>query len=189
MVERRLFGHVVDTVGTEWGKAWSTVVDVGLKSLRVETNPHHLALFESDEQVMITTYEVSFAGTEGTISFILPLTSLRPVQKQLASSVLDAGGEDDTSWREPLADALCNVKLACVAELGTAELTLRELSSLEEGQIVRLNRDPDTFITLYIEGVPKLEGKPAVQHGNLSIEVFGAVRSEEGPAAQEKKAS
>ncbi len=189
VVERRLFGHVVNTIGNEWGKSWSTVADVGLKPVRVETNPHHLALFESEEQVMLTTYDVNFAGMEGTITFIIPVTALRPVQKQLASTVLDAGGEDESAWRDPIAASLLKVKLACVAELGTAELSLRELSSLEEGQIVRLDRDPDTPITLYIEGAPKLQGKPAVQHGNLSLEVIGTFRADEEPVAQEKKAS
>ncbi len=174
-VEKRLFGHIVDTFSTELTKAWAGVADFGVKAQRVETDPKHLALFDGDETVMCTKYDTSFAGCEGTILFVIPRSSMRPIEKKLSGGLLDVGADDESGWREPLEALMGQVKVSTVAELGTTHMSLRELSQLEEGQILRLDRDPHTAVTVYVEGVAKLKGTPTVQHGNLAIEVTDVV--------------
>ena len=175
-VEKRLYGHIVDTFSEELSGAWANVADIGLKPQRVETDPKHLALFDGDETVMCTKFETSFAGCEGTILFVIPRSSMRPVEKKLSGGLLDAGGDDESGWREPLEALMGQVKVSTVAELGTASMSLRALSQLEVGQILRLDRDPQTAVTVYVEGVAKLQGTPTVQHGNLAIEVTDVVQ-------------
>lgn|GEM_PF-5208548 len=184
-VEKRLFGHIVDTFSREMSMAWASVADIGMKAQRVETDPKHLALFDRDEAVMCTKYETSFAGCEGTILFVIPRASMRPLEKKLSGGLLDVGGDEDSGWREPLERLMGQVRVSTVAELGSASMSLRELSQLEEGQVLRLDRDPQTAVTVYVEGVAKLQGMPTVQHGNLAIEVTEFVERNETTSDQE----
>ncbi|HIA03159.1 MAG TPA: hypothetical protein EYN06_00780 [Myxococcales bacterium] len=175
-VERRLFARVSARIGEELTRAWDGVATFGIRPLRVETDPKHIAIFEASEMVVDMQFEVEVAGVQGQIHLIVPQAALRPVEKKLASGLLDTGTDEAPSWRKPLTKVMRNVTLQCTAELGRTYITVRELISLKEGDVIRLDRDPENPITLYLEGSPKLTGHPTLQHGNIAVEVVSVVR-------------
>lgn len=170
-VERRLFAHLVNTLGKALTKAWDGVAPLGIRPLRAETDPRHVAIFEHAEMVVDTVFDVEVAGCSGKVHIVLPHAALRPIEKKLASGLLDAGPEDASSWKAPLTGLLRDVTCVCTAELGRTTITVRELLSLATGDVIRLDRDPENPITVYVEGAPKLLGTPTLEHGNIAIEV------------------
>jgi flagellar motor switch protein FliM len=42
---------------------------------------------------------------------------------------------------------------------------------LKVGDILWLDRDPDSLIIIFVEGLPRLQGTPTLEHGNIAIEV------------------
>ena len=177
-VERRLFAHLVRTIGAELTTAWDGVTPLTIRPLRAETDSKHIALFEPGEMVVDTVFEVETAGCKGKIHFIVPQASLKPIEKQLASGLLDSGDDGQVSWRRPLTKLMHGVKVQCTAELGRTVMSLRELLSMKEGDIVRLDREPHNPITFYVEGAPKLMGVPTVTHGNIALEVCSKVTTD-----------
>lgn len=174
-VERRLFAHVVRTIGAELTTAWDGVTHLTIHPLRAETESKHIALFEPGEMVVDMVFEVDMAGCKGKIHFIVPQASLKPIEKQLASGLLDNGDDRQVSWGRPLTALMHGVRAQCTAELGRTVMSLRDLLAMKEGDIVRLDREPHNPITFYVEGAPKLMGVPTVMHGNIALEVCSKV--------------
>ena len=178
-VERRLFDHVVRTLGKDLTRAWDGVAPLAIKPVRVETEIKHVAIFEPSEMVVDTMFEVEVAGCRGEVHLILPQSALRPIEKKLTSGLLDANEDEATSWAAPLTALMREVTVQVTAELGSSTVSLRELMALKVGDIVRLDRDPESPIVLFVEGTPKLFGTPTLSHGNIAVEVSGATQPKE----------
>jgi flagellar motor switch protein FliM len=176
-VEKRLYGRIVRMISAEMTNAWNGVAHIGMRPIRVETDPKQLAIFEPNEMIVDTRFEIEIGDLQGSLQIIVPQGSLRPVEKKLASGLLDIGGDETASWANPLMDLMQSVTVLCTAELGRTKCTVRELMSLQKGDVIRLDRDPVNPVTLYVEGIPKLLGSPTLQHGNIALEVVSVVTS------------
>jgi len=84
--------------------------------------------------------------------------------------------EEVTITADPrMAEALREVPVELVAELGRATLGLREVLELKVGQILRLSRAVDDPVVVRVAGIGKLLGKPVVSRGQLAVEVRGRI--------------
>jgi flagellar motor switch protein FliM len=184
-VERRLFAHLTRLIGAELTAAWDGVAEFRISPVRAETEPRQVAIFEATEMVVHTTFQVEAAGAEGAIHLLVPQSAFRPIEKKLASGLLESGAEEGPGWGGPLRNLFESVTVQCTAELGRTTLSLRELSALKAGDLIRLDRDPHTPITVYVEKSPKLLGSPTVRHGNIAVEVVAKVRPD-GPRSDPK---
>lgn len=80
--------------------------------------------------------------------------------------------EEETS--DPrMAEALYEVPVEIVAELGRVRLGLRRVLSLEVGQVLRLATAVDDPVIVRVGGVEKFCGAPVISRGQLSVEIRG----------------
>ena len=95
---------------------------------------------------------------------VAPLKALESASKEQ-----DDEGEDPNDPR--MAEALIEVPVEVVAELGRVRLGLRRVLSLEVGQVLRLATAVDDPVIVRIGGVEKLHGAPVISRGQVSVEV------------------
>jgi flagellar motor switch protein FliM len=72
-----------------------------------------------------------------------------------------------------MAEALTEVPVEVVAELGRVRLGLRRVLSLEVGQVLRLATAVDDPVIVRVAGVEKFRGAPVISRGQLSVEIRG----------------
>src|SRR3954471_13564323 len=77
-----------------------------------------------------------------------------------------------------MAEALSEVPVEVICELGSVKLGLRRVLSLQAGQVLRLDTAVDDPVTVRIAGVKKFVGVPVISRGQLAVEVRG--RHEDG---------
>ncbi len=80
-------------------------------------------------------------------------------------------GEEASDPR--MAEAICEVPVEVVAELGRVRLGLRRVLSLEVGQVLRLATAVDDLVSVRIGGIEKFRGAPVISRGQVSIEIRG----------------
>jgi len=174
-VERRLFNYLVEALSEAVSESWEAVTEFGIRPTRIETDTRQVALFEPGEMVVVSSFEVTVLGCTGSIHLIIQQSSLRPVEKKLASGLLEEGADESDGWGAVLTRLMREVTVACSAELGRTEMTLRELLALQVGDVVRLDRDPQSPITVFVEGASKMLGVPTMRHGNIAVEIVRKV--------------
>jgi flagellar motor switch protein FliM len=82
--------------------------------------------------------------------------------------------EDDEESSDPrMAEALVEVPVEVVAELGRVRLGLRRVLSLEVGQVLRLATAVDDPVIVRVGGLEKFRGVPVISRGQLSVEIRG----------------
>ena len=70
-----------------------------------------------------------------------------------------------------IAEALREIDLPVVAELGRVTLGLRRVLALEVGDIVRLQTATDDPVSIRVGGIEKFDAAPVVSRGQLAIEI------------------
>jgi flagellar motor switch protein FliM len=85
------------------------------------------------------------------------------------------GQDDETEEQNDprMAEALTEVPVEVVAELGRVRLGLRRVLSLEVGQVLRLATAVDDPVIVRVAGVEKFRGAPVISRGQLSVEIRG----------------
>jgi len=80
-------------------------------------------------------------------------------------------GFEPTPADPRLAEALRDVPLDVVAELGTVPIGLRRILGWRVGDVVRLRTATDESVAVLVGGVKKFEGSPIMSRGQLAIEI------------------
>lgn len=180
--EERTLRELVETIGNAQRFGWRDVLPtVRLKYVRAQVDPRHAAILNPADMVLESPLSVELGGVEGKIRLLVPLTALRPLEKQLTKTVVDTGAEPEDGWHDRIGELLHHAPVEVVAELGRTTMTLRQLLELGVGDLVRLGNDPGSPIVLTVEGVSKYEGLPSVHQGNYAVRLTGtAVRKGSG---------
>lgn len=111
--------------------------------------------------------ELSFAGDGTPASVILAIS---------ADALDDAVRENDEATAQKgdpkVAEALQNVELQVVAELGRLSLGLRRVVALREGHVLRLPTLVESPISLTLGGIQKFQATPVTSRGQLAVEIL-----------------
>jgi flagellar motor switch protein FliM len=112
--------------------------------------------------------ECAFEGIAGDarISIAMGAEALESASRGNAEEI-----EDSSDPR--MAEALTEVPVEVVAELGRVKLGLRRVLSLEVGQVLRLVTAVDDPVIVRIGGIEKFRGAPVISRGQLSVEIRG----------------
>ncbi len=72
-----------------------------------------------------------------------------------------------------MAEAVKDVPIEFVAELGRLKVGLRSLLAWRVGQVIRLSTAVDDPVQLRVAGVTKFAGRPVISRGQLAVEIRG----------------
>jgi flagellar motor switch protein FliM len=97
--------------------------------------------------------------------------SLAMGAEALEAAIKDKESEDPALGDPRFAEALCEVPVEVVAELGRVSLGLRRLLTLQPGQILRLSTAVDDPAVVRVAGVAKFTGSPVISRGQLAIQI------------------
>lgn len=112
--------------------------------------------------------ECAFEGIPGDARIAISMGA-----EALESASKGSESEADESNDPRMAEALLEVPVEVVAELGRVRLGLRRVLSLEVGQVLRLATAVDDPVLVRVGGVEKFRGAPVISRGQLSVEIRG----------------
>jgi flagellar motor switch protein FliM len=166
--ERLIIRRIVEFIDLSLRIAWSEFCPVSIRLIRAEVDPRHAAVFGPGDRVCEFRMDIEWDDVVGDVRFILPMEALRPFEKRLALTTVTPKSSSDAGWQAEMREALFDVPVALKANLGEAELTVRQLLDLKEGDYLRLNRDPESLLDMFVEDLPLFAVKPSVQQGNVA---------------------
>jgi flagellar motor switch protein FliM len=112
--------------------------------------------------------ECAFEGIAGDARISIAMGA-----EALESASKDQSDEGEEANDPRMEEAICEVPVEVVAELGRVRLGLRRVLSLEVGQVLRLATAVDDPVIVRIGGVEKFRGAPVISRGQVSVEIRG----------------
>jgi flagellar motor switch protein FliM len=167
-------GIIVRVLGN-MREAWSQVIDLRPRLGQIETNPQFAQIVPPTEMVVLVTLETKVGDVEGMMNFCIPYLTIEPIISKLSaqywySSVRRGATTENLNI---LRERLATVEVSVVAEVGSMQLTVREVLALSVGDVIRLPnvRATDPMV-LKIGNQPKFLCKPGVVGKKLAVQII-----------------
>ena len=170
-IENRLIKQIVFKILADLEKAWKPVFPIKIDYLRSEFNPQFARIVMPAELVVITKFSVEIAEIEDSITICIPYSSVEPIREKLCARFQSDQLERDNTWIERLEKEIKETKAEVCVELAKTTLQVKDLLSLKKGDIIKLNKDIKSPLTLKVEGIPKFLGYAGVLKGNMAFKI------------------
>jgi len=166
LAQSALVGRITRALADDFAEAVRAEVGIGLL---VEVQ-HSVARGDEREANFSDGLSVdcSFDGLAGSARITIAIG---------AEALESAARENDPPTAQAgdprMAEALSDVPIEIVAQLGTVKLGLRRVLSLQPGQVLRLDTAVDDPVSVRVAGVTKFVGVPVISRGQLAVEIRG----------------
>jgi flagellar motor switch protein FliM len=174
-IETSLIGKVVGLAIEVLNEAWNPVHPIEFQFLRSEFNPFAVTIAPPSDVVVVVTIEVEFEQECTTLSICIPYSTLEPIKGKLSTSVQSTRLEVDSAlsrrMQTNIQETVCEVSV----QLARGTVKLKDLLSLEVGDVMNLETMPNEEARIMVEGTPKLYGHVGSLHGNRAVRITRAI--------------
>jgi len=155
-------------------EAWSNVIDLRPRLGNIETNPQFAQIVPPSDMVVLITLETKVGDVEGMTNFCIPYLTIEPIITKLSaqywySSIRKGGTTENLAI---LKKRLDTVFINLIAELGSLDVSLKDVLNLQKGDIIKLERNKvnDNMI-LKIGNKKKFFARPGVVGSHMSVQI------------------
>ncbi|BDX19302.1 MAG: flagellar motor switch protein FliM [Pseudomonadales bacterium] len=171
--ELRVVRMVLDQAFVDLKEAWQAVHDVTFEYVNSEVNPALANIVSPSEVVVVSTFHIELDGGGGDLHVTMPYSMIEPLREVLDSGVQSDVDEHDERWVRALREEITGVKVPLNATVVKTELKLRDLLSMQAGDVIPVEM-PD-YMVLCANGVPTFKSKLGSVKGNLALQILGPV--------------
>ena len=175
-IELSLLRDLGNGLFRELANAWDQVIKLNPSPVEIVLSPQQLQGILPSEIILLVRHTVRLFDGEGSLSVILPASTLEPIMPRLNARILFANPRRTTSDAETRADVigqLMEVPLTVRVEIGRTTLTVAELLALTVGDVVVLQAPVDHPLPVLVEEVPCFQGFPGRKGRALAVRIAG----------------
>jgi len=166
-----MIGKVVKACLKDLDKAWSPVESVKTAYVRSEVNPQFATIVPPTDLVIVSKFELELEQSSGTISLCMPYAMIEPIRNKLSSGFQSDALEIDRTWRSRMESIIRASLIDVSVELGKTEISGERLINLKKGDIIQLEKDAESSLIGYVEGIAKVSGYAGVQRGYQALQI------------------
>jgi len=140
----------------------------------IETNPQFTQIVPPNDMVVIVTLQAKIGQAEGLINLCIPYLVLEPVMSKLTTTFWVASSISKQASSENMDALERKLKKALVpltVELGSTTITVQELLDLAVGDVLQLETNVDSPLSLIIGKKEKFKCKPGISGNRIAIQV------------------
>ncbi|MEZ4744201.1 MAG: flagellar motor switch protein FliM [Bdellovibrionota bacterium] len=170
-IEIKIARRVVLSAIDDLEKAWEPVYPLKVGYSRTEINPQFVAVVPPSDVVIATTFDVELEKVSGTIKIVVPYATLEPIKSKLSVGFQSEQLEVDYIWIHRIKEQIMKTHSNIRVGLGEADITVRDLLSLNVGDIIQLNADATQPLEVSVEGISKFHCIPGVLKGQRAVKI------------------
>ncbi len=169
-IEMQTIQRVVSHALADFAEALAPLHPIGCAYTRCETNPISVAICAPTDQILMLPFHCDLGGGALPLTLAIPFAMLEPIRAKLGEPEAVERGPDAT-WMSALAGAVQGSDVTMSVELGTAEVTAREVLALKVGDVLAIDTRADDPLAVYVEGIRLMTGVPGISRGNNAVRV------------------
>ncbi|MBI1819238.1 MAG: flagellar motor switch protein FliM [Nitrospirae bacterium] len=179
-IEQKFIQKMVDLLIVDLQKAWYPVYPSTISMVRREINPQFAMIVAPTEVTVTVIYKLELEDKVWNIYLCLPYPTIEPIREKLYGGFQSDQLEVDRQWGERFKNQLQGCNVDVTAELGTADIKLRDLLELSAGDIILLDKGVNENLYLKVEDRIKFFGTAGVFNGNTAVKIKKVVQNQEG---------
>ena len=160
---------------------WENVVEINPHLERIETNSQYAQIISPNEMIAIVTMNIKIGGVEGLMNICLPYITLEDVIDKINTRYWYANiqSHDETDYTQAIESIISRAEVPVKAVLGKSVISVGEFSSLMPGDIVRLDREVEDELDIYVGNIRKFTALPGSSGDKYAVRVTSVIREEQ----------
>jgi flagellar motor switch protein FliM len=153
-------------------RAFASLHELSSRISRVETNWKLLNILTPETEMIQVVFHLQAGELQGELRLMIPYFSLEPLKDKLRDEWVQFTERDQhANWAQFLGTALKDMEIPLAAAWGHLSLTIQEILSLGEGDIITIDYDEDSPITVLAAQQPKLKAMPGIRNGKKAVRI------------------
>ena len=131
-------------------------------------------------RIAIVTMNIKIGDVEGLMNVCLPYITLEPVIEKLNTRYWYSNiqNQDDSNYRHAIESLIHKAQIPVRTVLGKSVISVRDFSSLVAGDIIRLDRNVDDELDIYVGNIKKFTALPGTTGDKYAVRITSVVREE-----------
>jgi len=172
-IELNVLKTILADACTDINKAFSQLVDLRTSVIKLENNPRLVSLVEPEAEVIVGTFNVKAGDLSGEINLVFPFATLEPL-RELLRQLLNIQTITST-WQDILEDVVIDLPATIVAQSGTINLSINDILAMQVGDVLNIDYNPNSPLTILVEDQPKFTAIPGSHNGKKAISLIGDI--------------
>ena len=171
-IELQIVKKVVELAINDLEISWSTIEKIGCSFQRTEINPQFVGIVPPTDVVIASTFDVELEQASGTISIVIPYSTIEPIKQKLSTGFqVESDQTDKKLWTSIIKEQLLDTDVDIKVNLGETEIKLKDLMNLKIGDVISLTQDSSGELDVQVENVKKFKGYYGVHHGTVAMQI------------------
>ena len=178
-IELNLLDQILRVITQNMREVWAPIMDMYPVIEAKESSPNVVQIVAQNEIVIMVVMEIVIGQTSGMMNICYPVITIESLLPKLASRDLMLSETSSRKSRnKELRALLRGAKVEIEAVLGYANLTMREILGLNEGDIIKLDRPADDTVVVKVDGREKFIADFGVKRYRRAIKIREILRTE-----------
>ncbi len=160
---------------------WQNVLSIQPRLERIETNSQYAQIISPSEMIAIITINVRIGEVEGLMNICLPYLVLEDVIDKLNTKYWYANMQqyDETDYADVIEVLIRKAQIPIKAVLGSSTISVSDFSMLQVGDIIRLDRNVEEELDVYVGNLRKFSALPGASGDNYAVRITEVIREEQ----------
>ena len=168
---RKFTGIMVDS--------WEKILRVQCTLDRIETSGQFAQIVSTNETIAIITINLRIGTEQGLINICIPHLAIEPIAKQLNTKVMFSSASRVIQAQEDLiASRIMNTEVTLTAVLDRTFASVGDVSSLQIGDVIKIEHNVKNPVTVRVEHIPKFLGVVGTHSGKFAVQVVEIVKED-----------
>ncbi len=183
-IEQAVIRGVVEHALSDLRNSWRSIADLSFTYQRLEMEADFVQIAPSSEIVVVVSFDVNIGAHTYLMNLCFPTFALEEVlarlnRQQVTTTAFKSSPQRIRENIEIMKMQMATTYLPIIAELGKTSISVGELLSLRQGDILRLNKKVNQEIEIVISGRRKLAARPGSVDGKKAVRIMRPLKEEE----------
>ncbi len=160
---------------------WKNVVDLEPMLEKIETNSQVVQIISPNEIIALVTLNIKIGNVAGMMNICIPHLVIESIMDKLNTKYWFTQKEQELgpSYEEYIQRMIEKSKVPVRAVLGKTHITVREFLELKCTDIVKLDKDIDSDLDIYVGNILKFSGTPGEYKNKVAIKINEVIQRED----------
>jgi flagellar motor switch protein FliM len=171
-IEKNIIQGVIKLITANLTETWRPVSLIDFAFRASETRPQLLHVASANEVVILIIFEVKICETRSRLHLCIPFSSLEPIAGKFEQEIsVRRRGHVREEFQKVL-KTLYKTPLTLSAELAGGAVSVRDLLTLQPGDVVRLDQAPTEQVVVHVGGKPRFVSAAVVLKDHKAVKIL-----------------
>lgn len=160
---------------------WQNVVELDPMLEKIETNSQVVQIISPNEIIALVTLNIKIGNVAGMMNICIPHLVIESIMDKLNTKFWFAQKEQELgpSYEEYIQKMIQKSKVPVKVVLGKTHITVKEFLELLRSDIIKLDRDIDSDLDIYVGNILKFTGVPGEYKNKVAVKINKVIMRED----------